>query len=97
MYIWFPPSLPPYHGKNHSLLSLISRHRAQRWDQITCTLAVQPQHPHAELMVSTGMEGLSGLEDGLGTLSCAQLLPKSTELIFHVLGSKQHHSRWRGW
>ena len=68
----------------------------KQWDQTTCMLAAQPQHSNPELMVSTRMEGLPSLEDWLGILSCAQLLPKSTELIFHMLSSKQPHSRWRG-
>lgn len=94
----FPPLSPSLPWEKDTVCSVSfpgALHKQS--DQIACTLAAQPQHPNPQLTVSTRVEGLPSLEDELGTLSCARLLPKSTELIFHVLGSKQHHSRWRGW
>jgi len=94
LHLVFPP-LPPYHMEKTTVGSVSfpgALHK--QWDQTACTLAAQPQHPNP---VSTRMVGPPNLEEELGTLSCARLLLKSTELIFDVLSLKQHHWHWRGW
>lgn len=92
------PSSPSLPGEKNTVCSVsLPGALHKHWDQTACTLAAQPRHPNPELMVSTRLEGLPSLEDGLGTLSCARLLLQSTELFFHVLSSKQWHSRWWGW